>query len=184
MEGFTLVDGIVLLVIALSAVLAYARGLVRELLSIAGWVVAAIAGYAFAPAAAPLMQEIPVLDNIIGENCRLAVLAGFFAVGAVTLVIVSIFTPLLAGVVHNSTIGPVDQGLGLLFGVARGVLLVVIALIVYNEIMGEGGGVPMIDDSHSRAVLGDVEQQLAEALPEDTPQWIAGQYDRMTQNCN
>ena len=40
MHGFTLVDGIVLAVIVLSAVLAYARGLVREALSIAGWIVA------------------------------------------------------------------------------------------------------------------------------------------------
>ena len=36
MDGFTLVDGIVLAVVVISAVLAFARRLVRELLSIAG----------------------------------------------------------------------------------------------------------------------------------------------------
>ena len=61
MEGFTLVDGIVLVVIVLSAILAYARGLVRESLSIAGWIAAAVAGFAFAPMVEPLMREIPVL---------------------------------------------------------------------------------------------------------------------------
>ena len=40
MQGFTLVDGIVLALIVISAVLAYARGLVREALSIIGWIAA------------------------------------------------------------------------------------------------------------------------------------------------
>ena len=41
MATFTLVDGIVLALIALSAILAYARGLARESLSIVGWIAAA-----------------------------------------------------------------------------------------------------------------------------------------------
>ena len=132
MEGFTLVDGIVLAVIVLSAVLAYARGLVRESLSIAGWIVAALAGFSFAPMVEPLIREIPVLRDVLGTSCELGILAGFAAVFVVALILVSLFTPLLAGAVQNSAIGPVDQGLGFLFGIVRGVLLVVIALVVYN----------------------------------------------------
>ena len=78
------------------------------------------------------MREIPVLRDILGTSCELGILAGFAAVFVVALVLVSLFTPLLAGAVQNSAIGPVDQGLGFLFGIARGVLLVVIALVVYN----------------------------------------------------
>ena len=85
------------------------------------------------------MREIPVLRDIIGTNCELGVLAGFAAVFAIALVIVSIFTPLLSGAVGDSALGPVDQGLGLLFGVARGVLLVIIALVVYNQVLGGAG---------------------------------------------
>lgn len=183
MEGFTLVDGIVLAVIVLSAILAYARGLVRELLSITGWVVAAIAAFVFAPAVEPLMRELPLLREIIGDSCELGVLAGFAAVFAIALILVSLFTPLLSGFVQNSTVGPIDQGLGLLFGVARGVLLIVIALVVYDRIMGTEGGVAMVDDSRSRTIFAGIEEQLSEALPDDTPQWIAGQYGRLTQNC-
>ena len=133
MQGFTLVDGIVLAVIALSAVLAYARGLVRESLSIAGWVVAALAGFYFAPMLEPLMREVPVLRDLLGTNCELGILAGFAAAFVVALILVSLVTPLLAGAVQNSAIGPIDQGLGFLFGIARGVLLVVIALVVYKH---------------------------------------------------
>ena len=184
MEGFTIVDGIVLALIAISAVLAYARGLVRESLSIAGWIIAAIAGFTFAPMVEPLVREIPVLRDILGTSCELGVLAGFAVVFAVALIIVSIFTPLIAGAVHDSAIGPVDQGLGFLFGIVRGVLLIVIALVVYNRVFGGAGGVPQIDNSHSIAVFSGLEARIAAMLPEDAPQWIAGQYDRLTQSCD
>jgi membrane protein required for colicin V production len=183
MEGYTLVDGVVLGVIVLSAILAYARGLGRETLSIVGWIAAAVAGFIFAPTVEPLIREIPVLSDIIGTSCELGVLTGFAAVFAVALVIVSLFTPLISGAVQESAIGPVDQGLGFLFGVVRGVLLVVIAFVVYDRILGGGDAVAQVDESRSRAVLAGVEERIAAMLPEDAPQWIAGQYDRLTANC-
>ncbi|MGR3781759.1 MAG: CvpA family protein, partial [Albimonas sp.] len=38
--SFTIVDGVVLAVLALSGILAWSRGLTREALAIAGWIVA------------------------------------------------------------------------------------------------------------------------------------------------
>ena len=183
MTGFTLVDGVVLAVIALSAILAYARGLVRESLAIAGWVAAALAGFYFAPMLEPLMREVPVLRDLLGANCELGILAGFAAAFAVALILVSLVTPLLAGAVQNSAVGPIDQGLGFLFGIARGVLLVVIALVVYKTIFGETGGVEQVDRSRSAAIFGELEQRIEDMLPEDAPQWIAARYDRLTQSC-
>jgi membrane protein required for colicin V production len=184
METFTIVDGIVLAVIVISAVLAYARGLVREALSIAGWIAAALAGFAFAPLVEPMIRELPILRDIIGTSCELGILAAFVVVFVVALVIVSLFTPLLAGVVANSALGPIDQGLGFLFGIARGVLLIVIALVVYNRVFGGAGGVPQIDNSHSIAIFAGLEARIAAMLPADAPQWIAGQYARLTQSCS
>ena len=51
MENFTVVDGGAALIILLSAILAYSRGLVRELMSIVGWIGAAILAFIFAPSA-------------------------------------------------------------------------------------------------------------------------------------
>jgi membrane protein required for colicin V production len=184
MATFTLVDGIVLALIAISAILAYARGLARESLSIVGWIAAAVLGFWFAPSVEPLVREIPILSDLIGTSCELGILAGFAIVFAVALIVVSLFTPLLAGAVANSALGPVDQGLGFLFGIVRGVLLVVIALVVYNRIFGEGGGVPQIDDSHSVAVFSGLEARIAAMLPEDAPQWFGARYAQLTQNCN
>ncbi len=183
MDGFNIVDGIALALVVVSAVLAWARGLVREALSIAGWIVAAVAAFAFAPTVEPLMREVPVLRDVIGSSCELGVLAGFVAVFAAALVVVSIFTPLLGGIVANSAVGPVDQGLGLVFGVARGALLIAIALVVYDRVLGGQGGAPVVDDSRTRALFSGIEAQLASVLPENAPQWVAGQYERLVSSC-
>ena len=42
MEGFNVVDGVVLAIVILSSLLAYARGLVREVMAILGWIAAAL----------------------------------------------------------------------------------------------------------------------------------------------
>jgi membrane protein required for colicin V production len=131
----------------------------------------------------PLIREIPILSDILGTSCELGILAGFAVVFAIALILVSIFTPLIAGAVSNSAIGPVDQGLGFVFGIARGVLLVVIALIVYTTIFGGSGGIEQVDRSRSAAIFGDLERRISAMLPADTPQWLAGQYDRLTASC-
>ncbi len=183
MDGFTIIDAVVLGIIVLSAILAYARGLMREVLSIVGWIAAAVAAFVFAPSIEPLTREIPILSDIIGASCELGILAGFVIVFALALIIVSLFTPLLAGAVQNSALGPIDQGFGLVFGVARGVLLVVIALIVYRQVMGASGGIDIVDTSRSIDILAGVEAVIAGLLPDDAPQWIAGQFDRLTAGC-
>jgi membrane protein required for colicin V production len=183
MQAFTAVDGVVLAVIAVSALLAYARGLVRESLSIAGWVAAAVAAFLFAPSLEPLMREIPVLRDIIGTSCELGILAAFAVIFAGALLVFSIFTPLVSGLVSNSAIGPVDQALGLLFGVARGVLLVLIAFLVYERVLGGEGGYAQVDNSQSRALMAGLEADLGDRLPDDAPGWVASQYEQLTRNC-
>ena len=130
MEGFTIIDGIVAVVIILSAVLAYSRGLVREVLSIGGWIVAAIGAFFAAPVVEPLMKEVPVLKDFLGESCELGMIAAFAATFAVALVLVSFIAPLFAGAVQRSALGGIDQGLGFFFGVLRGAILVAIAFLI------------------------------------------------------
>ena len=124
MESFTILDGVVAAIILLSAVLAYSRGFVREVLAIGGWVIAAVIAYYAAPMAEPLVKEVPVLSDFLGSSSELSMIAAFAAVFAVALILVSFFTPLFAGVVQRSAIGGIDQGLGFIFGVLRGALLV------------------------------------------------------------
>jgi membrane protein required for colicin V production len=182
MDGFTLVDGIVAGVIVVSAILAYSRGLVRETLSIGGWILAAVVAFIFSPNALPLIREVPYLGEFIGESCELGIMASFAAVFAVTLVVVSLFTPLFATVVQRSVIGGIDAGLGFLFGVARGVLLVVVAFIAYDRVVGSEP-VPMVADSRSAQVFAHLQDQVEAQIPDDAPGWILTRYEQLTATC-
>ena len=95
MEGFNIVDGVILGTVLVSAVLAYARGLVREIMSIASWIAAAFVAFVFAPQVKPLIKEIPVIGPILSDSCELGIIASFAAVFALALVIFSFFTPSL-----------------------------------------------------------------------------------------
>lgn len=183
LDGFTVADAVVAIVILISAVLAFSRGFVREVMSILGWVVAAIAAFSFAPQLEPMIKEIPYVKDAIGTSCELSILAAFVAVFAIALIVVSIFTPLLSGMISNSALGPMDQGLGFLFGVARGALLVVVALIVYDIALGEADGFEEIENSRSKVLLADFKTYLEGQIPEDAPGWVAEQYEKLTGSC-
>ncbi len=182
MEGFTIIDGAVALVIVVSALLAYARGFVREVMAIIGWVAAGVLAYMFAGQAEPLMAEIPVVGEFLADSCELSMIAAFFAVFAVALIVVSFFTPLLAGVVQRSAIGGLDQGAGFFFGVLRGILLVVIAFFVYNVVM-TGQSYTIVDQSRSAAVFNQVIGKVEEQNPEAALGWVTQKYEDLISSC-
>ncbi|GAA3871358.1 CvpA family protein [Celeribacter arenosi] len=182
MEGFTIIDGIVALVIIVSALLAYSRGFVREVMAIAGWVVAAILGYMFAPKAVPLVKEVPFLGDYIAESCELSVITAFFAVFALALIVVSIFTPLFSSAVQRSALGGIDQGLGFLFGVFRGIILVAIALVVEDRI-STGDRMAILENSRTVKVFDRSQQRIDESLPDDAPGWITQRYESLVSTC-
>lgn len=182
MDGFTLIDAVVAGIIVLSAVLAYSRGLVREVLAIAGWVGAAVLAFVFAPAAEPLVREAPVIGDFLGDSCELSVIAAFAAVFAIGLVIAALFTPLFSSVVQRSVLGGLDQALGFLFGVLRGVVLVAIAFLVYDRAVA-ANTVPMVDDSRSAKVFASFQAKIDENVPEDAPGWIVRQYEALVASC-
>jgi len=182
MEGFTLVDAGVAIIVLISGVLAYSRGLVRETMAILGWVGAAVVAFIFADQVEPLIRQVPVLGDFIGDSCELAIIAAFAAVFAVALIVVSIFTPLFSGAVQRSALGGIDQGLGFFFGVLRGILLVAVAFFVYETIFA-AQEFAIIDDSRSAVVFAELTERVEEQNPEQALGWITEQYSQLVGSC-
>ncbi|MBO6603271.1 MAG: CvpA family protein [Roseicyclus sp.] len=178
MDGFTIIDGVVAGVIVISAILAYSRGFVREVMAIVGWIIAAVVAFIFAPIAFPLVDEIPYLGSFIGGSNELGIIVAFAGVFAIALVIVSIFTPLFASAVQRSVLGGLDAGLGFLFGVARGILLIVVALIVYDRVSGDQA-VSMVDDSRTAQIFGQLQDRIEAQIPSNAPAWILDRYEEL-----
>jgi len=151
-------------------------------MAIAGWVAAAVLAFIFAPQVEPLIKEVPVLGEFITDSCELSIISAFAAVFALALIVVSFFTPLFSSLVQRSVLGGLDQGLGFLFGVARGILLVTIAFLVYDTVV-TGETFSMVDESRSAQVFASMTGQLEEQNPEQALGWITGQYESLVGNC-
>jgi len=179
---FTVIDGVVAIVIILSALLAYGRGLVREIMAIVGWVGAAILGFMFAPLVEPLVREIPVVGDIIADSCELSIIGAFAIVFSLALIVMSLFTPLFSSLIRRSALGGLDQGFGFFFGVVRGLLLVAISFFVYDTVI-TGQEFTIVDESRSAAVFGRFTADIQEHEPEQALGWITQQYENLVGTC-
>jgi len=183
MEGFTIIDAVVAAVIIISAILAYSRGFVREALAIVGWIAAAVLAYMFAPSATALVKEIPYIGpEFLADSCELATIASFAAVFAVALVVVSLFIPLFSTIVQRSALGGLDQGLGFFFGVLRGLLLVAVALVLYDRVVVTEA-IPMVDNSRTAKIFARTQTNIDEQIPDDAPGWIVQRYEELVSGC-
>jgi len=182
LEGFTIVDSGVAILIVVSALLAYSRGIVREVLAISGWVAAAVLAFVFANAAQPLVRQIHYLGDMLGDSCELLILASFAIVFAISLLIVSLFTPLFSSLVQKSILGGFDQMLGFLFGVGRGIVLVAVAFFIYFTVM-PNQDITSLETSRSAEIFERYVDDVQDQNPEAALVWVRTQYDQLVAGC-
>ncbi|MCM5555445.1 CvpA family protein [Pleomorphomonas sp. NRK KF1] len=168
--SITLLDGILIVVMLISALLAMIRGFVREVLSIAAWVAAAVAAF--------LLYDdvLPFVQPHISQK-QLALVASAGGVFVITLIIVSFITMRISDYVLDSRIGPLDRTLGFVFGAARGLLLVVVGMLFFNWFIHDEASQPSwVAEAKSRPLLNALGAQLMAALPEDPEKQILDQF--------
>jgi membrane protein required for colicin V production len=155
----TLLDGIVIGFTLVSAMLAMVRGFSREILSIASWVAAAAAAYFFYPVVLPYVE--PYIDH---EMVALAVAAAiiFF----VALIVVTVITMKIADFIIDSKVGPLDRTLGFVYGAARGLLVLAVALLFFNWLVGTNPPT-WVTEAKSRPLLEGIGAWLQGILPDD-----------------
>ena len=119
----TWVDGVVLAVLAVSAVVAFSRGMVREVLGVGAWIGAVLAALA---AREPVSR---FFDTMVDQPWVAEALAAA-GVFIVVLIALKLIIGAIANRVQDSVLGGVDRALGLVFGLVRGAFLVVLAYIL------------------------------------------------------
>jgi membrane protein required for colicin V production len=122
-SSFTVVDLLVVGTVLLSAGLALARGIVRELLSLGAWIGAAFAAVYFYPLVKPWMHT-----QI--KNPATANLATWIAVFCGALIVLIPLGIYLASLVRGRALTAIDRSLGFVYGLARGVLVVCLVYLV------------------------------------------------------
>src|SRR5919198_5842438 len=156
----TLLDIILLVVMLISALLAMVRGFMREVLSIASWAAAAIVTVLGFPKALPVVQGY-ISNDIVAK----AVTIGGIFLG--TLIIVSVITIKISDMVLDSRIGALDRTLGFLFGLARGLVIVVVAFLFFAWLVPERSQPTWVRDAKSKVVLKGTGDWLISMLPDD-----------------
>jgi membrane protein required for colicin V production len=146
-------------IVALSAIFAFARGFVREALSIVAWVGAgAITLYWFNWVYT--MVEPRVHDRLLSQ-----VITGF-GLFVISLVVLTILTGILARMVRDSGLSPIDRTLGFIFGLARGAFLVCLAYLLLAVSLQPSDWPGWIRDAKSEPYLHEGADMLKGLLPE------------------
>lgn len=179
---FTAVDGGVAVITLVSAILAYSRGFTREVFALGGWAIAIVVAYYVAPALDPLIREAPVVGPVLAESCIISLIAAFTIVVALALLVLSIFTPMIANLVLDSALGPLDRVLGFVFGAARGVVLIAIAFLIYANFSGPGSW-PALDNAASLSLVQESAALIEQSVPESIPDWFGEKIEALMVNC-
>ena len=123
MQMLSAVDWILLAILGLSLLLGLWRGIVQEVLSLAGWVAAFYVSQMHAPmAAAWLPME--------GSSQMLRYAAGFVVVFIAVLVVTVLVSWMVKKLISAVGLGPLDRLLGSLFGLMRGVVILLAVTVL------------------------------------------------------
>src|SRR5262245_21085180 len=132
--GVTWFDLAAIGVILLSGVMAFARGLIREVFSIIAFIGAALAAIFFAEMLRPLVESVSNLRN------GLASVAAGLLIFLVVFIVITIATSMVAKTAHRSTeIGSFDRAAGLAFGLLRGVVVVSLFVLLMRQTTDDSG---------------------------------------------
>ena len=116
-------DWTIIIVVVLSMLFAFYRGVVRELIALIAWVLGFVAAVALTPLLGGMLPEI-------GDNPVLRYLIAFVVIFIGCLVMGALIAWPLASVIHKAGLGFVDRFLGAIFGAARGAVLVMAFVLV------------------------------------------------------
>ena len=156
----TILDIILLGVMLISGMLAMVRGFMREILSIAAWATAAIATiYLYS-------RLLPVAKGYFNNDivASVAVVGGVFLA---TLLIVSAVTIKVSDMILDSRIGALDRTLGFLFGLGRGLIIVVVAFLFFDWLVPQKSQPEWVRNAKSKVVLQSTGDWLKAQLPDD-----------------
>jgi len=119
----TIFDYLVLFILISSVVISTLRGLVKEILSLVGWVAAFVVANAFGAKLAPMLPSV-----FPGETVRLIV--AFIALFLGVRVLMGLLSLAVGALIDATGLTLADRGLGGLFGLGRGIVIVLAGVIL------------------------------------------------------
>jgi membrane protein required for colicin V production len=124
-------DLVVVIVLLVSAILAFMRGFVHEVLSVAAWIGGILA----------IVYGVPELRHIARgyiANDLIADIITSVVIFLIVLIVLSILTKMLSKSIQASALTNLDRSLGFVFGLLRGAVILAAALLILDWIIDTG----------------------------------------------
>lgn len=156
-------DYIVLAILGASGLLGLLRGLIKEALSLIAYGVAFMAAIWWGPRVTQWL--LPYIENDL-----LRIAAAYGAVFIVMLLLVGLINVTLATLIQKTGLTPADHGLGGLFGLLRGslIVLVLVALAGYTDLPKE----PWWTQARLSGTAVQGVQKIKQWLPPSLAEWL------------
>lgn len=171
MEQLNNLDVVFLVIIGISALVGIARGFTKELLSIIGWLVAAICVYYLTPIVNSIMK------SYIASNMLSTLVSGM-----VVLLVVCVFWVLavdkIASSIRQSKLSPLDRIFGVFFGIFRGIIVVVLIEMMITAVISEDAKKGVFAESKIFNLASDFSAPLKEMIPQDTIDSLHSQMEK------
>jgi membrane protein required for colicin V production len=161
-------DVILVVIMLVSAFLAMLRGLTREMLSIMSWALAALAALFVYPLYRDRIRSL-IQPDILADGVLIV------TVFVIVLIIVSLITVRLSDRVLDSRVGALDRTLGFIFGLIRGLLLVVIAYELLIAIMPKETLPRWVTEARSLTVIESTGKAIISLLPDNPASMFRGE---------
>ena len=173
-----IIDLVVGAVVIISAIISFLRGLIRETLTIAGVVGGFFAAVFFGPKLAPTFNgwlgvpenlddpdvEVEKLFDLIPMNV-VADVCAYAAVFVAVVIAISVISHFVAGAAKAMGLGPIDRTLGVIFGIARAVILLALFYMPFHLLMDEDSKAKYFASSKTHGVIEGTTEFLTRFLP-------------------
>lgn len=169
-----IIDIVVGVVTLLSALISFMRGFIREVLTIAGVVGGLVAAYFMGPSLAPLFKDwlgagpddepqklfdiVPL--SLVGD------VAAYGAVFIIVVIIISVISHFTAGAAKAMGLGPIDRTLGVIFGIARAVVLLGLLYLPFHLLMDDETKEEVFAGSRTHYIIEKTAEFMVQFLPD------------------
>jgi membrane protein required for colicin V production len=150
---------VIVLVILVSAVFAFFRGFVHEMLAVVSWLGAALAtlyGFPYVQPWTAKLITVPLIADMVAG-------VGIFLI---VLILLSILTRVVSHRIRHSALGPLDRSLGLVYGFLRGAVLVCVAWLMFAWLLPREDHPEWITEAKARPLVEHASALLVSVLPE------------------
>lgn len=176
-----IVDFVLIAILALSITRGFSRGGIREIAGVAGWLAAFVVAFLFAPEVRPLMPEIGVFGDY-ADTCLISAFLAFFSLFLLTMIGVALVSP----AVDRGTAGAFGSGdrvFGLLFGIVRGVAIIIGGYLLYDVFVPQSDQSDFLTSAGSYDMLKSISSALRDSTSGSLPGWLGSRVEALVEGC-